>query len=166
IARAVNAEKAVYAENFDVHEACGRVLEQHVSTAAKHGVRLVCEGNAQLHADLVLFRQALSNLLVNAIRYSPRGSEVRIVVHTLAAGDVEIEVRDHGQGIAAEHLPHVFDRFYQADPARAPQGQGTGLGLAIVRSIMELHAGEVSLDSRPGRGTVARLRFPSNVSDA
>ncbi|MGH8313506.1 MAG: sensor histidine kinase, partial [Gammaproteobacteria bacterium] len=160
-----NAEKGVFAKRFDAREVCEHALEQQALAAVKHGVRLICEGNAWLTADPVLFRQALGNLLTNAIRYSPPGGAVRVVVRTFAAGGVEIEVRDQGQGIAAEHLPHVFDRFYQADPARARQGQGTGLGLAIVRSIMELHAGEASLDSRPGHGTVARLRFPRNAID-
>ena len=164
IARAESAEKSVSTVRFQVHEACAHVLAYHAAAAAKHGVRLVCEGDAWLNADPLLFRQALGNLLVNAIRYSPAGSEVRVAVRTLAAGGVEIAVRDRGEGITPEHLPHVFDRFYQADPARARRGQGTGLGLAIVRSIMELHAGEASLDSRPGEGTVARLRFPGGAS--
>lgn len=166
IARAENAGKSIYIESLDAHQACARVLEQHVATAAKHGVRLACEGSARLQADPLLFRQALDNLLVNAIRYSPPGSEVRVVVRALAGGDVEIEVRDQGEGIAPEHLPHVFDRFYRADPARARHGQGTGLGLAIVQSIMELHAGEARLDSQPGEGTVARLRFPGNPTES
>ncbi|MGH8313398.1 MAG: heavy metal sensor histidine kinase, partial [Gammaproteobacteria bacterium] len=166
IARAENTEKSIYIESFDTYDACVQVLELHMATATKHGVSLVCEGNAWLKADRLLFRQALGNLLANAIRYSPPGSQVRVVTRTLVAGGVEIEVLDQGPGIPSEYQPHVFDRFYQADPARARQGQGTGLGLAIVRSIMELHAGEASLDSRPGRGTVARLRFPGNVSDA
>ncbi len=165
IARAENAEKSVSTERFDAREACERVLAYHAASAAGHGVRLVCEGDAWLNADPLLFRQALGNLLANAIRYSPPGGEVRVMVRGFAAGGVEIEVRDQGEGIAPEHLPYVFDRFYQADPARARRGQGTGLGLAIVRSIMELHGGEASLDSRPGEGSVARLRFPGRVAD-
>ena len=84
----------------------------------------------------------------------------------LAAGVAEIETRDRGEGIPAEHLPHVFDRFYQVDPALGRHGQGTGLVRAIARFIMELHGGEASLDSRAGEGTVMRLRFPCGPSDA
>ncbi len=164
IARAENAEKSVGTERFDAREACEYVLTYHAASAAGRGVRLVCEGDAWINADPLLFRQALGNLLANAIRYAPADSEVRVRVRGLAAGGVEIEVRDQGEGIAPEHLPYVFDRFYRADPARAQRGQGTGLGLAIVRSIMELHGGEASLDSRPGEGSVARLRFPGKMS--
>ena len=164
IARAENAEKSVSTERFDTREACEHVLDYHAAYAAERGVRLVCQGGAWLNADPLLFRQALGNLLANAIRYSPPDSEVRVLVRAFAGGGVEIEVRDQGEGIAPEHLPFVFDRFYQADPARVRRGQGTGLGLAIVRSIMELHGGEASLDSRPGEGSVARLRFPGGIA--
>lgn len=163
IARAENAGKSVSVQRFTIREACEPILTYHCASAAGRGVRLVCEGDASLQADPLLFRQALGNLLANAIRYAPPDSEVRVVVRTLAAGSVEIEVHDQGPGLAPEHLPYVFDRFYQADPARAPRGQGTGLGLAIVRSIMELHGGEASLASTPGEGTVARLRFPGGA---
>ena len=165
IARAENAEKSVSTERFDTREVCEQILTYHAASAAERGVRLVCQGDAWLNADPLLFRQALGNLLANAIRYSPRDGEVRVLVREFIAGGVEIEVRDEGEGIASEHLPYVFDRFYQADPARARRGQGTGLGLAIVRSIMELHNGEASLDSQPGEGSVARLRFPGRIAD-
>jgi len=165
IARAESAEKSVSIQRLDARDACMQALNYHAAAAAEHQIRLVCEGDAWLHADPLLLRQALGNLLDNAIRYSPPGSEVCVLVRAFAAGGVEIEVRDQGQGVGPEHLPYVFDRFYQVDPARARRGQGTGLGLAIVRSIMELHGGEASLDSRPGEGSVVRLRFPGGASN-
>lgn len=163
IARAENAEKSLCAEVFDVREACVRVLEQHATAAAGRGIHIRCEGDGWINADPLLFRQALGNLLDNAIRYSLPDSEIQVAMRMLPTGGMELEVRDRGQGIALEHLPHVFDRFYQANPARARHGQGTGLGLAIVRSIMQLHAGEASLDSQLGKGTVVRLRFPGSA---
>lgn len=161
IARAENAETILYAQWFDVREVCTRLLELQTHAAGARGVRFAYEGDAQLYADPLLFRQALDNLLANAIRYSPAGTEVRVKVRGPAADYLEIEVSDQGEGIPTEHLPHVFERFYQADPSRARQGQGTGLGLAIVRSIMELHGGEVSVHSEYGAGTLVRLRFPA-----
>ena len=75
---------------------------------------------------------------------------------------VEVTVTDHGTGITAEDLPHLFDRFYQASPARTRQpGQGTGLGLSIVKTIVDLHGGLIELDSTPGVGTTATMRLPA-----
>jgi two-component system heavy metal sensor histidine kinase CusS len=74
---------------------------------------------------------------------------------------VRVEVADTGCGIAAEHLGHVFDRFYRADRARSARGGGVGLGLAIVKGIVELHGGAVEIDSAVGRGTRVALVFPS-----
>lgn len=161
VARAENSEKILYPQWFDAREACMHLLELQAHAASARGIHLACEGEAQLHADPLLFRQALGNLVANAIRYSPAGAEVCVKLHGPAAGYTEIEVRDQGEGIPPEHLPHVFDRFYQVDSSRARHGQGTGLGLAIVRSIMELHGGEVSLQSTYGAGTLVRLRFPA-----
>ena len=160
IARAEGAGRSLGLTEFDASEICGQALASHASAAAERGVRLIYAGEARVRADPILFRQALSNLLANAIRHSAGGSQVRVSVRALASGSVEIEVRDQGEGIASEHLPHVFDRFYQADASRSPRGQGTGLGLSIVRSIMDLHGGTASLESRLGAGTVARICFP------
>ncbi|MGH8279298.1 MAG: heavy metal sensor histidine kinase [Gammaproteobacteria bacterium] len=164
IARTEEAGRGVVLAKFDARKACERVLTYHATAAEERGVRLVCEGAAELCADPILFRQALSNLLTNAIRHSPAGAVVRVVVRTPQADRVDVEVYDRGEGIAPEHLPHVFDRFYQADPSRSSRGQGTGLGLSIVRSIMQLHGGTASLESQTGAGTVAKLHFTADTS--
>ena len=166
IARAEEAGRSVGITEFDAREACERILAYHATAAANRDLHLVCEGEARLRADPILFRQALSNLLANAIRHSLAGGEVRVAVGKSRAGNVEIEVRDQGEGIAPEHLPHVFDRFYQADPSRSPRGQGTGLGLSIVRSIMELHGGTASLESERNVGTTVRICFPTGAPSA
>jgi len=80
----------------------------------------------------------------------------------LANGAVEIAVRDTGRGIAAAHLPKIFDRFYRADHARTQSAQGSGLGLAIVQSIMRLHSGTAAIQSTVGEGTTVRLTFPAD----
>ncbi|MHC5539545.1 sensor histidine kinase, partial [Singulisphaera rosea] len=77
---------------------------------------------------------------------------------------LEVSVSDTGLGIAPEHLPRLFDRFYRLDPARS-SGRGVGLGLAIVKSIAELHGGSVSITSRVGAGCVATLSFPAGQHD-
>lgn len=74
---------------------------------------------------------------------------------------MRVDVRDSGDGIAPQHLPKIFDRFYRVDPSRSRPARGTGLGLAIVRSIMQLHGGAASIQSALGRGTVVSLEFPA-----
>jgi len=163
MARAEHAGQALRCEQFDATQACAWVVEQLVPGAAARGVRLRMEGDAAMEADPLLFRQALANLLSNAIRHSGAGSEVEILLTTVAGG-VEIRVRDHGEGIEAQHLPHLFDRFYQVDAARQRgAGQGTGLGLSIVRAIVELHRGEVRVESVRGAGTTVSMHFPSGA---
>jgi two-component system, OmpR family, sensor histidine kinase MprB len=97
--------------------------------------------------------RAISNLLDNAVKWSPPEGEVDVAV-----GEGEVVVRDHGSGIAAEDLPYVFDRFYRASSARGMPG--SGLGLAIVRQVAQAHGGEVAAERAEGGGTRVRLAFP------
>lgn len=133
----------------------------HQAMADEQEVALITGGAATVLADSGLLRRALGNLIVNALRHTPKGG--RIVVETRETPDreAEIVVSDTGDGIAPADLPHVFDRFYRADSARLRQGTGTGLGLAIVQSIMQLHGGTVSLHSKLGHGTTVTLKFPA-----
>src|SRR5207248_11073131 len=94
--------------------------------------------------------QALQNLAANAIRFAPAGTAVRLAA-TPRNRAVVIAVADEGPGIPAEHLPHVFDRFYKADAAREGVSGGSGLGLSIVKAIVERHGGTISVSSEPGR---------------
>lgn len=162
IARAEEANRTLGLIQFEARDVCNQVLGSHANGANARDVHLVCEGSAQLLADPILFRQALGNLLSNAVRHAPARSDVYVTVRTLDSGAVEIGVADGGDGIPPEHLNNVFERFYQVDSARTSRGQGTGLGLSIVRSIMKLHGGTASLESRPGRGTLAKLYFPND----
>lgn len=160
MARAERADLALRRESFELAEAARWVIAQQAPAAGARGVTIELSGSVQLDADPVLVRQALANLLANAVRHAPAGSSVTVSMQTDADG-ARVSVSDHGAGIAAEHLPHLFERFYQADPARGRgAGQGTGLGLSIVRSIMELHGGRASISSQPGIGTTATLWFP------
>ncbi len=164
MARAEHAGLALRTERFDAGRACSWVMDQHVPGAAMRGIRLVLEGTAEITADPVLFRQAVANLLTNAIRHSRDDGEIRITLRPLNGGELELRVRDHGEGISAEHLPHLFDRFYQADPARTREsGQGTGLGLSIVKTIVDLHGGRAAIDSTLSMGTTVTLLFPAST---
>jgi heavy metal sensor kinase len=103
--------------------------------------------------------QVITNLLTNAIRYNRDGGRVRLAVGGTAA-DAVLTVEDTGVGIAVEHLPHIFERFYRVDAARTRRDGGTGLGLAICKSIVEAHRGRISVASLPEGGTTFEVRVP------
>jgi len=155
LARADADEAEVKPEEIDGRAAIDALWEFYEPYADERGVHLKCHGSGQVMADAVLLRRAVANLIENALRFTPPGKEVNVEV---APGGI-IRVTDAGSGIAPEHLPRLFDRFYQVDPAR--REAGAGLGLALVKSIMQLHGGSVAITSEPGRGTEATLRFPS-----
>jgi two-component system heavy metal sensor histidine kinase CusS len=105
----------------------------------------------------MLFSRAVNNLVENAMHHTPAGGSIEISIsqHDTIS---EVSVKDTGAGIAAEHLPRVFDRFYRADSSRS--SEGVGLGLALVKSIMDLHGGSAQIESTPGQGTTVSLSFP------
>jgi len=138
------------------------VQEFYEALAADKAVTVVCAGDAALSGDPMLVRRAVSNLLANALKHTPGGGRVTLAARNRPDGSAEIRVEDTGAGIPAEHLPLVFDRFYQVKGSPGQTSQGAGLGLAIVQSIMRLHRGEVRIESEPGRGTVVILHFPAS----
>jgi signal transduction histidine kinase len=105
-------------------------------------------------------RQLLLALLDNAIRHTPAGGQVIVEVGEELPGTALLRVRDTGEGIAAEHLPHVFELFYRADGARSRATGGTGLGLAIAKAIVEGHGGSIDVASRAGEGAIFTVRLP------
>jgi signal transduction histidine kinase len=112
-----------------------------------------------LWADPTAARQVLSNLVENAVRHTAAG---RVAVTTEQGDGCRwLVVQDSGEGIAAEHLPRIFERFYRADAARSREEGGTGLGLAIVKHMVEGHGGTVGAESRLGRGTTIRFTLPA-----
>ncbi|MGE0816277.1 MAG: sensor histidine kinase [Vicinamibacterales bacterium] len=139
-----------------------RVLERHGQAADAAGVSLSTEVAPEAEAvngDARRLEQVVQNLTANALRHTPAGGRVSLSAF-VDGGAVVLRVADTGEGIAPEHLPHVFDRFFKADPARADAG-GTGLGLSIVKAIVERHGGAVTVESRPGAGTVFDVRLPA-----
>lgn len=122
-------------------------------------IELQCEQDIRIESNPQLFEQAVGNLLDNAINYSPAGKIIRVDVER-RNDTILIHVRDEGCGIAAEHLPRLFERFYRVDTGRSRQMGGTGLGLAIVKHILQLHGGMVRVESKVGEGSVFTLEIP------
>jgi len=110
--------------------------------------------------DAQWIKQALINLLDNALRYTPSGGSVTVRLQTVGR-EVAIAVEDTGHGIEPENIPHLFERFYRTDWARAKDAGGTGLGLPIVKEIMEAHGGSISVASQVDKGSVFTLRLPA-----
>ncbi|MCG5103626.1 two-component system histidine kinase PnpS [Oceanobacillus alkalisoli] len=114
----------------------------------------------QFKADKDRISQVIINLVNNALNYTPEKGEVSLSIFK-AGSQVKIEVRDTGIGIPEDELPRVFERFYRVDKARARDSGGTGLGLAIVKHIVEVHDGEIRIDSEPDQGTIIRVCLPA-----
>jgi PAS domain S-box-containing protein len=117
-----------------------------------------------VHADPDRVTQLLSNLVGNSLKFTPAGGRVEVRVEPYGDG-VLISVVDTGEGIPADHLPHVFDRFYQATHSRKGARHGAGLGLPIARGIVEAHGGTIWIESAPGRGTTVRFTLPAAHGD-
>jgi len=129
--------------------------------AAEKNVRieLTCDETLQAEVNTALLEQAVINLLDNAVKYSPGHQTVHLGA-SRAGPEIVIRVRDHGCGIAPEHLPRLFERFYRVDKARSRKLGGTGLGLAIVKHIAQSHGGRAAVESAPGEGSTFSLHLP------
>lgn len=133
----------------DLHRVLESVVAAFTLEATIRGTALTIDTSAKLPpvlGDEARLRQCLRNIVANALRHTPTGGQVTIQAMT-KADTVQIHVSDSGEGIAVEHLPHVFERFYRADPSRARRSGGSGLGLAIVQQIVHAHGGTVSAAS-------------------
>jgi two-component system heavy metal sensor histidine kinase CusS len=157
LARTEAAEGHVQRTSFEGRAAIEKIAAYHELIAEEQKLTISCEGDAKFFADEMLFSRALNNLVENAIHHTPAGGSIEISIANHGA-HAEVSVRDTGHGIAAEHLPRVFDRFYRADPARS--SEGVGLGLALVKSIVDLHGGTARIESTVGQGTTVTLSFP------
>ncbi len=136
---------------------------EHMGVAAQEkgvGLSVDLPGSFPVQGDADRLRQLFFNLLDNAIKYTPPGGTVAVQGES-SHGQIRIAVDDSGIGIPADHLPHVFERFYRVDPARSPEIEGSGLGLAICRSIAEAHGGRLGIDSGSGSGTRVTLVLPA-----
>jgi two-component system sensor histidine kinase BaeS len=161
LARLEGGGGTLHVDEVPVAQLFDRVVARHEHAAAQAGVALEASGEpraAIVRGDRDRLEQALQNLAANAVRHAPAGTTVRLRSRA-DEGQVVLAVEDAGPGIAPEHLPHIFDRFYKGDPSRTGASGGSGLGLSIVKAIVERHGGTLSVDSRPGR-TVFEIRLP------
>jgi two-component system, OmpR family, heavy metal sensor histidine kinase CusS len=141
------------------------LMDFYEALAEEKHITLVCQGDGMVQGDRLMLRRAISNLLSNALRYTPSAGWVRIEMGATAAG-AWLKVLNSGPDIPAEQLPRLFDRFYRVDKSRAhSESDGTGLGLAITRAIVVAHAGEVGVTSQQGQ-TTFELRFHTAAADA
>jgi two-component system, OmpR family, heavy metal sensor histidine kinase CusS len=163
IARAEKLHAPLQRVPFDVGTEVDSMIDFYEALAEEQQVAIRRHGDATLAADLILFRRALSNVISNAVHYTPAGGRINVEIQSLD-GTVQVSVRDTGCGIAPEHLAKIFDRFYRVDPSRTHRTHGTGLGLSIVKSIVELHDGKIFVESDPGHGTVVTLAFPNSLA--
>ncbi|WP_329237200.1 HAMP domain-containing histidine kinase [Streptomyces sp. NBC_01460] len=163
----------LHPEPLRIEELLTYVVAAHQAEADAAGVGLTVadpegrEPPPDLAADPVRMRQAISNLVSNAVRHTPPGGRVTLRVYATGSGGDEtvVEVADTGCGIAQEDLPHVFDRFWRAEKSRSRRTGGSGLGLAIVRKLVEAHGGTTGVASTVGHGSVFTLRLPSAGPD-
>ena len=161
LARADARQIPVNRETVELHRIVTDAVEQIRPAAADKGISINVRSDSgiRLIADQDLILQLVLNLLDNAVKHTPGGG--RIEVSWRAAGDyAEVTFSDTGPGIPAEHLPHIFDRFYRANQARSRAEGGAGLGLSICRWIAEAHEGSIGAESIPGKGSTFTVRLP------
>ncbi|MEW6211387.1 MAG: heavy metal sensor histidine kinase [Acidobacteriota bacterium] len=147
---------------IDLAELAATTTEQMRLLAEDKRIALRCETDSrvEVEGDRARLKQVIVNLLDNAIKYTPEGGAIRVLVCS-TDGRAVIEVEDNGAGIPADALAHVFERFYRVDKARSRQMGGAGLGLSIVKSICAAHGGRVEAGSEEGRGSRFRVELPS-----
>ena len=148
-------------EEIDVPALCA-VLRKDVLARARHPqLQLDVQADARLLGEYAEILSAFSNLVDNAVKYTPPTGMVRISWRVDAAGTARFAVEDTGPGIAPEHLPRLTERFYRVDAGRARDAGGTGLGLAIVKHALQHHGATLEVASSPGVGSTFTCVFPS-----
>ncbi|AMY09715.1 Alkaline phosphatase synthesis sensor protein PhoR [Luteitalea pratensis] len=153
---------------FSTRRLFEQVARRNERVAVDNGVAFdiqVADEADQVYADPHRLEQAVDNLVANALRYTPSGGRVSMRAD-MAGETVALKVVDTGPGIPAEHIGHVFDRFYKADPSRAATREGSGLGLSIVRAIVERHGGTVGVTSEPGNTEFTLLLPAEGTTEA
>lgn len=148
LAKADNRLLVLHRESIDLHSEVTRLLEFYEALASERGIRLTQRGAATAYADRLMLQRAISNLLSNAIRFTPEGMALEVTLGETADHQAMIAVANQGAAIPEEHLPRIFDRLYRVDASRQDgHNENVGLGLAITRSIVEMHKGTISVES-------------------
>jgi len=148
-------------EQVDMRALLAEIAEEaRVVSGGSHDIILTDTGPALLRGAAGELRSALGNLASNAVRYTPAGGRIEIHWCGQANGEAEYAVVDSGIGIESQHLPRLTERFYRVDRGRSRESGGTGLGLAIVKHALERHQARLTIESRPGQGSIFRAVFP------
>ncbi|MEO8674815.1 MAG: ATP-binding protein [Casimicrobiaceae bacterium] len=156
-------------EPFPVAELVQDVVQKFQLAADKREIRLasvLADQHAQVHADIGMIESVLENLIENAIRHTPAGGAIRVEVLPVDQKRVAVRVADTGRGIPGDEVASIFDRYYRVNRGDAADAGSTGLGLAITRHIIELHGGEIRVESDPGRGTTFTFHLPLSAEIA
>jgi len=166
MARSDAGEMRLDIEEFSLSDLLQDIY-MHARTLAErvgHTVRLhlLVDSEIRMHGDQIQIYRVLLNVVNNSVKYTPDGGEVDIAMQLSQNDCALITVSDSGVGIAKEHLPHIFDRFYRVDASRNRDQGGTGLGLAIVKAIVDAHDGEITVSSTVGAGTTFAITLPLN----
>jgi len=135
--------------------------EAKALSAGRHQFAFVSDDTAQIAGSESELLSAITNLVNNAVRFTPEGGSIEVAWRLLPEGAGELSVTDTGIGIAREHLPRLTERFYRIDGSRSRDTGGTGLGLSIVKHVTQRHGGELDIQSEPGKGSTFRLLFPA-----
>jgi signal transduction histidine kinase len=153
----------------DVRGTIESAVEQHQSAAERKGITLsttLPDRPLRISHDSPRLGQVVGNLVGNAIKFTARGGDVRVSARREADGGARIEVADTGAGIHPAELPRIFERFYRGSAANEARGTGSGLGLAIVKSIVDMHHGAITVESRVGHGTLFTVVLPRDPEEA
>jgi signal transduction histidine kinase len=162
LSQAESGQLALQMQTLDLSQAVREILEQFEIAAEAGKLRLTSslEPDALITADRVQMERLISNLVSNAIKYTPEGGLVHVAVRRDST-EVCLEVEDTGEGIPAEHLPHIFDRFYRVPKRESTPERGLGLGLSFVAWIVRAHHGRIEVDSSVGQGSRFRVWLPA-----
>jgi two-component system OmpR family sensor kinase len=163
LARADSGETQTARELLIFNELVADVHARLLPLAEERGIEFTLKSNelVLVEGDHQALRQVVFNLASNALRYTPRGGRIELAVALTADNFARLDVTDTGIGIPASALPHVFDRFFRADNARAHAPEGSGLGLAICQAVAKTHGGKISVESVEGRGSRFTLFLPA-----
>jgi two-component system heavy metal sensor histidine kinase CusS len=160
LARSDHGQLTLKKETINAQEEILNICDYYRAIADENKIELSCVGNAKLSADPTHFKRIISNLISNALKYTQPNGKISIHIESMDPW-AKISIHDTGVGIADEHITRVFDRFYRVDSSRSSQSGGLGLGLAIVKSIVDLHNGNIVLESKLDSGTSVYLQLPS-----
>jgi two-component system heavy metal sensor histidine kinase CusS len=160
LARAENPQLDIKKTVVNAHEEIALVCDFFQAVADEKNITLTASGEASFPANSIMLRRAFNNILSNALHHTNDGGRIHFECSLPNQHMVQINLNDNGNGIAAEHLPHLFNRFYRVDSSRSQTIGGSGLGLAIVKSIVHLHQGTITITSQPEQGSCVTLTFP------